>query len=185
MASRAAACRIAPVAEPTDEQRALLETAVPAPGQAPPNVMATLVRHPTLMRRINALAGAFLVHGTLPARDRELVILRVAWRCDSLYEYGQHVVPGRRAGLTDDELRAVCAEGSAGGDLVRFADTVLAGQAITDELWSALRGCYTDEQLLELIALVGFYRMMAGIIDAAGVELDPGLPGDWSAAEER
>ncbi len=188
--SRAAAPRIAPVAEPTDEQRALLAKAVPVPGHAPPNVMATLVRHPTLMRRINALGGAFLAHGTLPVRERELVILRVAWRADSLYEYSQHVVLGRAAGLTKDEVRGVCAgTGQAGpgadGDLIRFADAVLAREAIPDQLWSALRVRYTDEQMLELTALVGFYLMMAGIIDAARVDLDPGFETGWPSAEQQ
>lgn len=190
VASRAAAPRIAPVAEPTDEQRALLAKAVPVPGHAPPNVMATLVRHPTLMRRINALGGAFLAHGTLPVRERELVILRVAWRADSLYEYSQHVVLGRTAGLTEDEVRGVCADtGQAGpgadADLIRFADAVLAREAIPDQLWSALRVRYTDEQLLELTALVGFYLMMAGIIDAARVDFDPGFETGWPSAEQQ
>lgn len=190
VASRAAAPRIAPVAEPTDEQRALLAKAVPVPGHAPPNVMATLVRHPTLMRRINALGGAFLAHGTLPVRERELVILRVAWRADSLYEYSQHVVLGRAAGLTEDEVRGVCSDtGQAGpgadADLIRFADAVLAREAIPDQLWSALRVRYTDEQLLELTALVGFYLMMAGIIDAARVDFDPGFETGWPSAEQQ
>jgi hypothetical protein len=38
------------------------------------------------------------------------------------------------------------------------------------------------EQLLEFTALVGFYAMMAGIIDVAGIPLDEGYVAEWPTA---
>jgi hypothetical protein len=43
------------------------------------NIMGTLAHQPRLLKRFNVLGGAFLVHGLLPAREREIVILRVGW----------------------------------------------------------------------------------------------------------
>lgn len=185
--SSSAAARIPAVLDLDDDQRALLAQALPTPDATPPNVMATLVRHPVLMRRINALGGVFLVHGRLPPRERELAILRVAWRVGSLYEYGQHVVLGQRAGLTEDELAQVCGGkltgwSAADDELLRFVDQVLTRARVPDELWLALNERFSPEQLLEFTALVGFYAMMAGIIDVAGIPLDEGYVAEWPTA---
>src|SRR5258708_27082748 len=74
------------------------------PGSAATNIFATLVRHPGLFRRWLPFGGKLLA-GKLPARDRELLILRVAWRCRSEDEWGQHVLIGTAPGLTKDEDR--------------------------------------------------------------------------------
>jgi len=68
------------------------------------NVFTTLVRHPDLSRTWTPLLEQ-LLNGRLPARDRELLILRTGWNCRSEYEWGQHVVVGHRVGLTDEEIR--------------------------------------------------------------------------------
>ena len=73
------------------------------------NIFRTMAHQPKLLKRFNVLGGAFLVHGLLPAREREIVILRVGWNCRSVYEFGQHTVIGRQAGLTDAEIAAVAA----------------------------------------------------------------------------
>ncbi len=57
------------------------------------NIFTTLVRHPRLFRRWLPLGGVLLT-GTLPARDREILILRTALRCDAPYEWAHHVEIG-------------------------------------------------------------------------------------------
>jgi 4-carboxymuconolactone decarboxylase len=44
---------------------------------------------------------------TLPPRDRELLILRIGWLCRSECEFGQSVVIGKQAGLSDEEIERV------------------------------------------------------------------------------
>ena len=87
--------RIPPLAaEDMDErQRALMEQV--GLGGPTVNIFATLVRHPGLFRRWLPFGGKLLA-GRLPARDRELLVLRTGWRCRSEYEWAQHVVVGRR-----------------------------------------------------------------------------------------
>ena len=72
------------------------------------NIFTTLVRAPDVFRRWLPFGGA-LLRGSLPARDRELLILRTAVNCTAPYEWGQHVRLGRLAGLTDDEIARVAA----------------------------------------------------------------------------
>src|SRR3954471_22449023 len=67
------------------------------------NIFATLVRAPGLFRRWLPFGGK-LLSGKLPPRDRELLILRTGWNCNSPYEWSQHVVIGKQAGLTSDEI---------------------------------------------------------------------------------
>ena len=72
------------------------------------------MRHPGLFARWLPFGGKLLA-GRLPARDRELLVLRTGWRCRSEYEWAQHVVVGRAAGLTDEEIERVVAGPDAPG----------------------------------------------------------------------
>ena len=70
-----------------------------------PNIVRTLARHPKLLKRWNVFANHVLHKSTLPPREREILILRIGWLCKSEYEWGQHVLIGRRAGLTEEEIQ--------------------------------------------------------------------------------
>ena len=90
------------------------------------NIFTTLVRHPGLFRRWAPFGGK-LLSGRLPARDRELMILRVGWRCRAEYEWAQHVPIGRAAGLSDDEIERVKRRSGRRG-LERFGCDVAPGR---------------------------------------------------------
>jgi alkylhydroperoxidase family enzyme len=47
---------------------------------------------------------------------------------------------------------------------------------VSDALWAALAQRYREDQLLELVIMAGWYRLIAGVINAAGIELEP-----WAA----
>src|SRR4051794_36175249 len=71
------------------------------------NIFRTLARHPGLFRKWLPFGGKLLAGGKLSPRDRELVILRTAFRCRARYEWAQHVAIARTAGLADDEIARV------------------------------------------------------------------------------
>jgi alkylhydroperoxidase family enzyme len=150
------------------------------------NIFRTLAHQPKLLKRFNLLGGAFLAHGVLPAREREIVILRVGWNCRSVYEFGQHTLIGRDAGLTDDEIAALAttrAGGSWNADdeaLIALADEICGDDCAGDATFDALRRRWNDAELVELVALVGFYRMVSGFLNTMGVQPEDGLPG-WPA----
>jgi 4-carboxymuconolactone decarboxylase len=146
------------------------------------NIFGTLAHHPDLLRRWLVFAGHVLSKSTLPARERELLILRTGWRCRSRYEFGQHVVIGLAAGLTDAEIDAVQAgpdDASWSADdrvLLRAADELHDDSGLSDETWSALTARWTTEQVLDLIATVGNYHLVAMFLNSTRVELDAGVP---------
>ena len=150
------------------------------------NIFRTLAHQPKLLKRFNLLGGAFLAHGVLPAREREIVILRVGWNCRSVYEFGQHTLIGRDAGLTDDEIAALAttrAGGSWNADdeaLIALADEICGDDCAGHATFDALRRRWNDAELVELVALVGFYRMVSGFLNTMGVQPEEGLPG-WPA----
>ncbi|MFM9226530.1 MAG: hypothetical protein ACKOQ1_07895, partial [Actinomycetota bacterium] len=81
--------RIPIVENPSEE---VLETdakGIASPDGNPINIFATLAHHPKVLKRFTNYAGFFLNKGLLPAREREIVILRVGWNCRSVYEFGQ------------------------------------------------------------------------------------------------
>jgi alkylhydroperoxidase family enzyme len=148
------------------------------------HIFAALANHPDLLRRWLVFAAHVLSKSTLVARDRELVILRTGWNCASRYEWGQHVLIARNAGLDDDEIERVKAGPDAPGwsvadaALLRAADELHERSAIDDATWTVLAERLTPEQLLDLVATVGNYHLVAMFLNTLRVPLDPGVPDD-------
>jgi len=183
MPDRPATPRIAPLApEEQDEQTRELLGGVAPQGFQASNIFATLVRHPGLFRKWLPFGGK-LLSGKLPIRDRELLILRTGWRCRSVYEWGQHTLIGRQAGITDDELRRIQEGPDAPGwspadaTLLRAADELHDDSCISDATWAALARHYDERQLIELPMLVGHYHLVAYALNSLGVQREPGVPG--------
>jgi alkylhydroperoxidase family enzyme len=145
-------------------------------GSGPPHVFTTLGRHRRLFRAWLRFASRLMPFGTLPRRDTELVILRVAVNCGNDYEWGHHVTLGRRAGLTAEQIERVGEGPEAVGwsarerTLLRAVDELAAEHAIADETWAELRGPYSERQLIELCLLAGHYEMLAGTLNSLGVQ---------------
>src|SRR5271170_1175854 len=77
------------------------------------NLFRVLLHHPTLVRRWAVFAGHVLRKQTLPARERELLILRIGWLNQAEYEWAQHVEIAKREGVSEAEIEAV-KQGPAG-----------------------------------------------------------------------
>lgn len=146
------------------------------------NIFATLVRHPGLFRRWLPFGGKLLA-GRLPARERELMVLRTGWLCGSEYEWAQHVLVGRSAGLTDAEIERVTLGPDADGWddhdalLLRATDELHRDHCISDGTWAALAERYDDRQLVEIPMLVGHYHLVSMTLNSLGVPLEDGAPG--------
>ena len=151
----------------------------------PLNIFLTLAKNPSLYDAFTKLGTHLLFKGGIPAREREIVILRVGWRSQSEYEFGQHTVIGQATGLTDAEIaRLARPELDDWNDddaaLVRLADELCADDVVTDDTWQELGERWKEPELLELLMLAGFYRLVSGLLNSAGVALEPSTPG-WPA----
>lgn len=184
MAERPNAPRIAPVTpDAIDDELAEIFAGSLTHDGRPLNIFGVLGRHPKLLKRFNLLGGFLLNKGLLPARERELVILRVGWNARAQYEFGQHTIIGRRSGLSDAEIAALTrapSEHDWSDDdraLIALADDLAADDCVSDATWSALASRWGDAELVELLVLAGFYRLVSGFLNSAGVQLDEGVPG--------
>ena len=148
-----------------------------------PNAFATLARHPELLCAWEPFAGAILMHGAIPPRERELLIMRTAINCHSRYIWGSHSTDhGPRAGLSVDEVARIAIGADVSGwseldaALLRAADGLHANAQISDEVWQTLAATFDERQLIELPMLVGEYHLMAFTFNALGVEPEAGFP---------
>lgn len=152
------------------------------PGTPTLNIFRTLDHNHELFKGFLALGTHLLRGDALPAREREIVILRTGWRSGSEYEFGQHTVIGRDAGLTDEEIARLADAGPgqwSDGDraLVDLVDELCSDNVVSEPTWQALAARWTEPQLLELLVLTGYYRLVSGLLNSAGVALEPQTPG--------
>ena len=147
------------------------------------NIFATLAHHPKLMKRWLVFGNHILAKSTLSPRDREILILRVGWRCRCEYEFGQHTVIGRSAGLSDEEIARITGDPDAPGWtqlerlLLRAVDELVDDAFLSDATWQALSAHYSTEQMLDLVFTVGQYNLVSMALNSFGVQLDEGVPG--------
>jgi len=105
-----------------------------------------------------------LLDATLPARDRELLILRTAHQCGAAYPWNAHLGLGRRAGLSEAEIERIRADDLSSWDgrdrdLLDAADELHRRARISDSTWQRLTEHYSPAQLVEIPVLVGFYHL--------------------------
>ena len=149
-----------------------------ATGGRPLNVFTTLARHQGLFRRWLLFAGALMPGGRLPRADAELVILRVAHNCHSVYEREQHERIGRMAGLSAEEVERTREGPGAPGFsdrqrlLLEACDALHADRDIDDDLWGRLMAEFGELRCMELCLLIGHYEMLAMTLNALRVEPD-------------
>jgi 4-carboxymuconolactone decarboxylase len=147
------------------------------------NIFRTLAHHEKLAKRWLVFGNHILSKSTLSPRVREIAILRAGFLSKSGYEWGQHVVIGKAAGLSDEEL-----EGIKTGDsahcwneaeklILKAADELHEDVFITDDTWTGLERHYSTQQIMDMVFTCGQYRMLAGALNSFGVQLDDDLVG--------
>jgi len=169
--------RIEPVQPPYPPELQKVLDAIMPPGVRPLTLFTTLARVPRVWDRFRA--GSLLDRGPVSLRHREIVIDRTCARCGCAYEWGVHVgFFARRVALTQEQLRATVHSDSndpvwTGEErlLIRMVDELHDSANLSDELWDALAATFSVEQILELIALVGFYHTVSFL--ANGLRLPP------------
>lgn len=184
---RPATPRIRPLAEAEMDPRQVELMGQVGLGGPTTNIFSTLVRHPGLFHRWLPFGGKLLA-GKLPARDRELLILRTGWLCRSEYEWAQHAALSRSIGMTEAEIERTTAGPDAEGwteleaTLLRAADELHADACITDGTWAVLAQSYDELQLIEVPMVVGHYHLVSFALNSLGVPLEDGVSGFPSGA---
>jgi alkylhydroperoxidase family enzyme len=146
-----------------------------ASGDAP-TAITTMLNHP-------ALAGSWLAYNNVllwsPALDhrlRELMVLRVAHRTSSPYEWEQHVKLCERYGVTADEIEAVTTGPSHDAwtplerNLLTATDQLIDRYRVDDDTWQRLAQELDERQLIEMLFIVGTYTCLAMVFNSFALE---------------
>ena len=147
-----------------------------------PEFMRQMAKHPDIFR-CQMEMGTALFRGRIPARERELAVLRISWLSGAPYEWGEHVEIGKRCGLSPDEVERVTQGAAAIGwtehdaAILRAVEELMADFAISDETWSVLARFWDEQQLIELPMMVGQYLTTAFILNTLRVRLAEGNRG--------
>ncbi|MGE0879947.1 MAG: carboxymuconolactone decarboxylase family protein [Acidimicrobiia bacterium] len=135
---------------------------------------------------VRQLLAVFFDPENVEPRLRELVILRMGWNAQSVYEFGQHTLLGRSVGLSAEEIADVTRpidQGSWGERealVLQMTDDLYADDCVSDSTWAAMAELWNEAQLVALPALALTYRVVSGLLNTLGVERDAGVPG-WPA----
>jgi len=177
--------RIRPLEESEwdEEARALIDGLRKASGNPALNIMKTLANYSKLYKRWRVFGNHVLFKSSLPPRDREILILRIGWLCRSEYEWAQHVVIGKQAGLKDEEIQRIIEGPDAAGwdpfeaTLLRAVDGLYIDAFISDDVWNALAERYSTHQLMDVVFTVGQYNLVSMALNTLGVQREKGLKG--------
>ena len=173
--------RINPLTPPYDPDVESDLIKIMPPGVEPLKLFKTVAHNPRILKKF--MSSNLLDRGSIDWRDREILILRTCARCGTENEWGVHVIFfSNRVGLTEDQVAATVkgdhndpAWSQQDGLLIHLADELHDTSHVSDDLWESLAKHWEPPQLIEFIAVVGFYHTVSFMINAAGIELE-----DWA-----
>jgi 4-carboxymuconolactone decarboxylase len=165
----------------TERQREVADTIASGPRGSLRGPFLALIHNPELASHVQAL-GEHLRYGTgLDAALLEVPILVVArkWNCD--YEWAAHSRVARSAGLRDEVIDAIGRGAKADcmtADetlLYEFAEETARQGSPSDRLFEAAAQRFGRPTVLDLLAVCGYYSLMAFVLNAAQLPLPEGM----------
>jgi alkylhydroperoxidase family enzyme len=159
--------RIAPASPPYEPAIAAELARIMPPGLEPLLLFRTLAKSPRVFGKI--FAGGYLDKGPLSLRQREILIDRTTARLGCEYEWGVHVALfGERVRFGEAEIAAIV-HGTADAAcwaadeqaLIALVDDLVDHRTIGEAIWQAASTHFDEAQLLEAIAIVGFYHTIS------------------------
>ena len=144
------------------------------------NVFRMMAHAETDFRPLVGLGSAILGRQKLSAKLRELAILRVAALSPARYEWVQHVPIAKASGATDAQVAAL-ERGDVTADafdtveraVLRFTTEVLRDVRASDASFAELARHLSAQEIVELIVTVGYYMLIARLLETTAVDLDP------------
>jgi 4-carboxymuconolactone decarboxylase len=173
--------RIQPLEPPYPDDIAETLRRMMPPGVDPLNLFRTAAHNEHILERFRTTGAYLLNFGKLDPVEREIVVHRTCARCRCEYEWGVHAAfYARSVGLSEAQL-ASTVHGDASDEtwserqalLVRFADELHDTATVSDALWAELETRWEPAELIELLALAGFYHLVSYMANAARVSPEP------------
>jgi len=178
--------RISPAPEPVESATAEVLRRMMPPGVPPIALFMTWARNPALLEAAYGLGSYQLSRAlSLSMRDREIVIDRTCARCGCEYEWGVHIAYfASRANLDAGQIQSLacgsstdaCWTSSRDRLLTDIVDSLCDRHDIDDRLWQRAGEELSHVQLLDVIALCGWYHAVCFTARAARLRPEPGTP---------
>jgi len=147
---------------------------------APLKIFNMMAHAESNLRSLLRLGGTILSKQQLSSRLRELAILRVAKLSAARYEWVQHVPIGQAAGITDAQIATLDAGNTDAACfdarerlVLRFTDEVARDVRASDDTFAQMKEEFSAREIVELILAVGYYMMIARLLETTGVDLEP------------
>ena len=136
----------------------------------------TFARHPRVAEAWRGQPGFVNRISPLTPYHRELLILRIGWNCQAVYEWAKHVGSVGRArdhGL--DPPRIAAGPDAPGWEpfavtLLHFADELYRNTMVSDETWAAVTERFDPRETISALMTVSTYRLVSMSLNAFGVQ---------------
>ena len=146
------------------------------------SVFQILLANPPVAGALNGMLSTLLWKGSLDARLRELVIMRIGWATGSVYEWTQHWRVATQLGVDPEDILAV--RDWRASD--RFGAIEQAVLAATDEtldtgtisaatMAECAQHLQDDAVLVELVVAIGNWRLFSALLLSLDVPLEDGV----------
>ncbi len=142
------------------------------------NIARVIANSEAVFHNFSRLGNSLMTRARLDSRLREIAILRTARINASLYEWTQHVPIAKSAGVSDAQIAAIDDwERAACFDelerlVLRLTDEVTRNVKGDKETVMALARHLGPAELVELIMSIGFWGMVARLLETAEVDLE-------------
>jgi alkylhydroperoxidase family enzyme len=146
----------------------------------PPNLYKALANHPALLGAWSEFSRVLRHESRTPRELRELLILRGAQIMGSEYEWAQHLRMARQAGVREAQIAALDSWKSSKEFDAREKAALALAEAVTrgdvsDAVHQEAKRHFDDQDYVELSLTAAFYAMVGRMLDAMGVQLEPGF----------
>jgi AhpD family alkylhydroperoxidase len=144
------------------------------------NVYRALANAETVFSGWMVAGHAALTSPVLPARLRELVILRIGYLMNCRYEIAQHTAVARAVGISDREITALACElGPATGDfnelervVLELTTELLTTRGVAAALFDEAHRALGSEGTIEVLMLINRWAGLALMLNALDVDVD-------------
>lgn len=172
--------RVTPLAPPWSDDDAAGITSWGHPDRTyePLLLVRCLQRHPKLAARLRKLGEGLYVDTRLPPRVRTIAILRICALVHCAYEWGgQAAFWGPIAGVSEPECDALVTGIDAGFSddervVIAAVDELEATGSWSGETWNVLGRSLDDEQRMELLIAVGWYRTVCTLCNGLALPVE-------------
>lgn len=137
---------------------------------------------------IRALSRSLMGEGRLPPALRQMIIVRVGYHSNCIYEVEQHRSLAMKLKVKDSKLDALARKATTGLDeseaaAIAFIDELMTSNRPSDLVLNEVRSRFNYGEILEMIFVAGNWWTLAKMLETAGVPLDESRIGDRTLKE--